>query len=109
MSTGRTDKPLRMLERVIDAGDQGRYLVQVAATTQSVDGQVAQFEIDLGVTFVLLALLLMAAMAVQARYGLLPLRRLRKGVDRRAARPGGKDSRRIPAGNRAAGAMNSTC
>ncbi len=77
---GPDKKPLRMLERVIDAGDQGRYLVQVAATTQSVDGQVAQFEIDLGVTFVLLALLLMAAMAFQARYGLLPLRRLRQGV-----------------------------
>jgi signal transduction histidine kinase len=77
---GPDGKPLRMLERVIDAGDQGRYLVQVAATTQSVDGQVTQFEIDLGVTFGLLALLLMAAMAFQARYGLLPLRRLRQGV-----------------------------
>jgi signal transduction histidine kinase len=77
---GPDGKPLRMLERVIDAGDQGRYLVQVAATTQSVDGQVTQFEIDLGVTFLLLAGLLMAAMAFQARYGLLPLRRLRQGV-----------------------------
>jgi signal transduction histidine kinase len=77
---GPDNKPLRMLERVIDAGEQGRYLVQVAATTQSVDGQVGQFEIDLGVTFLLLALLLVAAMAFQARYGLRPLRRLRKDV-----------------------------
>jgi signal transduction histidine kinase len=77
---GPDKKPLRMLERVIDAGDQGRYLVQVAATTQSVEGQVAQFEFDLGVTFLLLAALLVAAMALQARYGLRPLLRLRRDV-----------------------------
>ncbi|MGO9391546.1 sensor histidine kinase [Rhodoblastus sp.] len=77
---GPDGKPLRMLERVINAGDQGRFLVQVAATTQSVDGQVGQFEVDLGVTFLLLALFLVAAMAFQARYGLRPLRRLRRDV-----------------------------
>ncbi|WP_294540544.1 ATP-binding protein [uncultured Rhodoblastus sp.] len=77
---GPEKKPLRMLERIIDAGDQGRYLVQVAATTQSVDGQVGQFELDLGVTFLALALLLVAAMALQARYGLRPLRSLRRDV-----------------------------
>ncbi len=77
---GPDGKPLRMLEREIDAGDQGRYLVQVAATTQSVDGQVALFEFDLGVTFIFLGLLLVAAMAFQARYGLRPLRRLRRDV-----------------------------
>jgi signal transduction histidine kinase len=77
---GPDNKPLRMLERIIDAGDQGRFLVQVAATTQSVDGQVGEFEFDLGVTFLLLALLLVTAMAFQARYGLRPLRRLRKDV-----------------------------
>ncbi len=54
--------------------------MQVAATTQSVDLQVAQFELDLGVTFLLLALLLMVAMALQARYGLRPSRQLRRDV-----------------------------
>ncbi len=77
---GPDNKPLRMLERKINAGEQGQYLVQVAATTQSVDSQVALFEFDLGVTFFLLALLLVAAMAFQARYGLRPLRLLRKQV-----------------------------
>ncbi|WP_374548020.1 ATP-binding protein [Rhodoblastus sp.] len=77
---GPDNKPLRMLERVINAGDQGHFLVQVAATTQTVDGQVAQFEIDIGVTFFLLALLLVAAMAFQVRYGLRPLRQLRRDV-----------------------------
>jgi signal transduction histidine kinase len=77
---GPEGKPLRMLERDIDAGDQGRFLVQVAATTQSVEVQVAQFEFDLGVTFFTLAVLLVAAMALQARYGLRPLRQLRREV-----------------------------
>ncbi len=72
--------PLRMLQREIDAGDQGRYLVQVAATLASVEDQVTRFDLTLGVTFALLALLLMAAMAIQARFGLRPLRDLRRGV-----------------------------
>ena len=78
--SGPDNKSLRMLERVINAGDQGQFLIQVAATTQTVDGQVAQFEIDIGVTFFLLALLLVAAMAFQVRYGLRPLRQLRRDV-----------------------------
>jgi signal transduction histidine kinase len=77
---GPDKKPLRMLERLIDAGDQGHYLVQVAATTRSVDEQVTAFAIDLGVTFFILALLLVAAMAVQVRFGLRPLRVLRREV-----------------------------
>jgi signal transduction histidine kinase len=77
---GPDHKPLRMLERLINAGDQGHFLVQVAATTQLVDAQVAQFEFDIGITFFLLALLLVAAMAVQVRYGLRPLRQLRRDV-----------------------------
>jgi len=77
---GPDNKPLRMLEREIDAGEQGRYLVQVAATTASVEAQVSQFDLALGLTFLTLALLLVAAMAVQARYGLRPLRALRADV-----------------------------
>ncbi|MCW2272452.1 sensor histidine kinase [Rhodoblastus acidophilus] len=77
---GPENKPLRMLERQIDAGDQGRYVVQVAATTASVERQVSQFDWALGVTFFTLALLLVAAMAAQARYGLRPLLALRSDV-----------------------------
>ncbi|HUO55105.1 MAG TPA: sensor histidine kinase [Rhodoblastus sp.] len=77
---GPDKKPLRMLERMINAGEQGQFLVQVAATTQTADQQVTQFIIDLGITFFLLALLLVAAMAIQVRYGLRPLRQLRRDV-----------------------------
>jgi signal transduction histidine kinase len=77
---GPDKKPLRMLERMIDAGDQGRFLVQVAATTESVDEQVTEFAVDLGFTFFVLALLLVVAMAIQAYFGLRPLRLLRRQV-----------------------------
>ncbi len=77
---GPDRKPLRMLEQEIDAGDQGRFLVQVAGTTQSVDQEVTAFAIDLGITFFILAVLLVAAVAIQVRFGLRPLRLLRREV-----------------------------
>ena len=77
---GPDDRPLRMVERVIDTGDDGVFLVQVAATTEEIDAQMRQFEFDLTVTFAILALALVGSSALQLRYGLLPLRRLQAGV-----------------------------
>ncbi|WP_051335793.1 ATP-binding protein [Methylocapsa acidiphila] len=77
---GPDDRPLRMLERVIDAGDDGIFLVQVAATTKDLDAQIARFELDLVVAFSLLALALIGSSIIQLRYGLRPLRRLRRAV-----------------------------
>ena len=77
---GPDDRPLRMVERVIDTGDQGIYLVQVAATTEEIDAQMRQFELDLTITFAILALVLVGSSALQLRYGLQPLRRLQEGV-----------------------------
>ncbi len=77
---GPDDRPLRIVERVIDTGDDGIYLVQVAATTEEIDAQMRQFELDLTVTFAILALTLVGSSALQLRFGLLPLRRLQEGV-----------------------------
>ena len=79
-ATGPDDRPLRMVERVIDTGDQGIYLVQVAATTDEIEAQMAQFELSLLISFAVLAVVLVASSAVQLRYGLRPLRRLQDGV-----------------------------
>ena len=79
-ATGPDDRPLRMVERVIDTGDQGIYLVQVAATTDEIEAQMAQFELSLSISFAILAAVLVASSAVQLRYGLRPLRRLQDGV-----------------------------
>jgi signal transduction histidine kinase len=77
---GPDDRRLRLVERVIDVGDQGIYLVQVAATPETIDSEIASFELDLVLTFTLLAAALVGSAGLQMRYGLKPLWRLRDGV-----------------------------
>jgi signal transduction histidine kinase len=77
---GPDDRVLRMRERLIDTGDQGIYLVQVAATTEEIEAQTSRFEIDLVITFAVLALALVVSAAAQLRYGLKPLWQLQEGV-----------------------------
>ncbi|HEY8006653.1 MAG TPA: sensor histidine kinase [Methylocella sp.] len=77
---GPDDRILRMAERVIDTGDQGIYLVQVAATTEDIDRQISRFQFDLVVTFAVLAFALILSSAAQLRYGLKPLWQLQEGV-----------------------------
>lgn len=77
---GPDDRRLRLAERLIDAGEQGRYLVQVAASPEEIEGEIARFNISLDATFSLLALALVGSTALQVRFGLRPLRRLQEGV-----------------------------
>ena len=77
---GPDNRVLRIVERIIDTGDQGIYLVQVAATTDEIDRQISRFEFDLVLTFVVLAFALVVSSAAQLRYGLKPLWRLQEGV-----------------------------
>ena len=77
---GPDDRWLRIVERVIDTGDQGIYLVQVAATTEEIEAEIVTFQWYLATTFALLGLTLVASAALQTRFGLLPLRRLQEGV-----------------------------
>ena len=78
--TGPGDKPLRVIERVIDAGEEGRYLMQVAANADVMRGQVVQFEYALSATFLALAAALIGSTALAVRFGLRPLRQLRDGL-----------------------------
>src|SRR5277367_6483264 len=71
---------LRMIEREIDAGDEGRYQVQVAANADVIEGQERSFEWALAATFLTLALALIGSTALAVRYGLRPLRVLQEGV-----------------------------
>ncbi|HTV32906.1 MAG TPA: ATP-binding protein [Methylocella sp.] len=77
---GPDDRLLRIIERVIDAGDQGIYLVQVAATSAEVEAQIAQFEFYLTLTFAALAGALVLSSAIQLHFGLKPLWRLHAGI-----------------------------
>ena len=78
--TGPGDKPLRVIERIIDAGDEGRYLIQVAANADVMRAQVVQFEYALSATLFALAAALIGSTALAVRFGLRPLRKLRDGL-----------------------------
>ncbi len=69
-----------MVEREIDAGEEGRYLVQVAANADVIQAQERSFEWALAATFLTLALALIGSTGLAVRYGLRPLRALRDGV-----------------------------
>ena len=77
---GPDNQAIRVLEREIEVGDAGIYLVQVAATTDIVEYDVANFIRALIATFAILALALAATTFFQVRFGLRPLRRLQEEV-----------------------------
>ena len=78
--TGPGGKPLRVIERIIDAGEEGRYLIQVAAVADVMRAQVVQFEYALSATLFVLAAVLIGSTGLAVRFGLRPLRRLRDGL-----------------------------
>ncbi len=77
---GPDNRSLRLIERVIDMGSEGQWLIQVAATTEDLDLQKRRFVLALAASFALLALALVGATALQVRFGLQPLRRLQDEV-----------------------------
>ncbi|MDB5596784.1 MAG: integral rane sensor signal transduction histidine kinase [Hyphomicrobiales bacterium] len=77
---GPDGRNLRIVERVIEVDEDGRYLVQVAATTDQLDQDIWRFELALAATFLILALALVGSTLLQVRWGLLPLRRLQDQV-----------------------------
>ena len=77
---GPDGRRLRQVERAIDLGEDGRFLVQVAATTQELESQIWGFSLLLAGTFTGLALALAGMSVVQVRFGLEPLRQLREAV-----------------------------
>ncbi len=79
-ATGPGGHELRMIEREIDAGDEGRFIVQVAANADVIEAQEQSFEWALAATFLTLALALIGSTGLAVRFGLRPLRILQEGV-----------------------------
>ncbi|HEY8161327.1 MAG TPA: ATP-binding protein [Methylocystis sp.] len=75
---GPDTRRLRIVERVIDAGDTGIYLVQVAASSEEIEEQIAHFRFALIVAFAALAIALAIVAAFQVSFGLRPLRLLQR-------------------------------
>ena len=79
-TSGPDDRSLRILEREIDVGEDGRFAVAVAAPSDEIDGDIRDFRLALTMTFVLLGLALVASTIIQVRFGLRPLVRLGTAV-----------------------------
>jgi len=78
--SGPDDRALRILEREIDVGEDGRFTVAVAAPADEIAEDIRDFRIALTMTFLLLGLALVASTILQVRFGLRPLVRLRAAV-----------------------------
>ncbi|WP_029648150.1 ATP-binding protein [Methylocystis sp. SB2] len=91
---GPDGRRLRIVERVIDVGDLGIYLVQVAGSGEEMEEQIARFRFALIVAFAALAIALAIGAAFQVRFGLRPLRQLQREL---ASIRGGERERIIDA------------
>jgi signal transduction histidine kinase len=73
---GPEDQHLRVVERTIDVGDEGRYLVAVAGDFTEIADEQRAFDRALMITFTILAAVLLLTTMFQVRFGLLPLKRI---------------------------------
>jgi signal transduction histidine kinase len=73
---GPEEQRLRLVERTVDLGDDGRYLVAVAGDAAEVDEETLAFDRALVITFGILAAVLLLTTMFQVRFGLAPLKRI---------------------------------
>ncbi|GJE73861.1 MAG: ATP-binding protein [Methylobacteriaceae bacterium] len=77
---GQDDRTLRIVERDVDVGTEGRYTVRVAGPADEIVNDVERFRFSLFMTFGLLGFSLAATALLQIRFGLAPLRKLRTAL-----------------------------
>src|ERR1700679_2167299 len=73
---GPEDQDLRMVERNVDLGSDGRYLIAVAGDASEIDDETRSFDRAIGMTFAALTAALLITTAFQVRFGLAPLKRI---------------------------------
>lgn len=77
---GPDDRSLRVVERVIELDEEGRFRITVAGNREEVDADIRRFTLMLWSVFLALGALLAASTLVQVRFGLRPLGELRSEV-----------------------------
>jgi signal transduction histidine kinase len=77
---GPEDQRLRVVERTVDLGDEGRFLVSVAGDPSEIDDEIRAFDKALAFTFGALALVLVLTTLFQVRFGLAPLKRISESL-----------------------------
>jgi signal transduction histidine kinase len=79
-ANGPEDQELRLVERDIDLGTDGRYLIAVAGDASEIDDETGSFERTIIITFTALTLALLLTTALQVRFGLAPLTRISEAL-----------------------------
>jgi signal transduction histidine kinase len=77
---GPEDQRLRVVERNIDLGDEGRFVVAVAGDAVELDDEILSFNSAIATTFAVLAAVLLLTTLFQVRFGLAPLNRISHGI-----------------------------
>src|SRR6478736_4199528 len=73
---GPEEQRLRLVERDVDLGDDGRFLVAVGGDAAELDDEILAFDGAIAVTFAILAAVLLLTTLFQVRFGLAPLNRI---------------------------------
>ena len=77
---GPEEQMLRLVERTIDLGDEGRFLVAVAGDAVEIDDETRGFDRSLGTTFAVIGIMFLLITTFQVRFGLAPLKRISAGL-----------------------------
>src|SRR5262245_30221138 len=77
---GPEGQQLRLVERTIDLGEEGRYLVAVGGDAAEIESEVRSFDGTLLITFAALGGVLLLTTTFQVRFGLAPLKRVSAGL-----------------------------
>src|SRR5262245_46703410 len=77
---GPEEQMLRLVERTIDLGDEGRFLVAVAGDAVEIDDETRGFDRALGTTFATIGIMFLLITTFQVRFGLAPLKRISAGL-----------------------------
>jgi signal transduction histidine kinase len=77
---GPEDQDLRVVERPVDLGTDGRYNVTVAGDAAEIFEETRTFDTYLSATFVALTIGLLLTTLFQVRFGLAPLKRITAGL-----------------------------
>ncbi len=77
---GPEEVRLRLVERNVDLGDDGRYLIAVAGDASEINNEMLSFDRTIGAIFAALAVALLLTTVLQVRFGLAPLKRISESL-----------------------------
>jgi signal transduction histidine kinase len=77
---GPEGQTLRMVERPVDLGADGKFLVSVAGDATEIFDETRSFDYYLGGTFTALGIVLLLTTIFQVRFGLAPLKRISESI-----------------------------